>query len=122
MTTLGNRLRTLRKNRKLTQKDLSEHFSIDRSTISKYEKDILLPDSKLLKYLAEYFNVSADYLLGIADIKKDMCYENLSDQEKYALKFAHKLNELGLEITDIDIDELVLAAVTVIQYKKHQNK
>lgn len=122
MITFGNRLKFLRKNKKLTQKDLAEQFSLDRSTISKYEKDIILPESKLLKSFAEFFNVSTDYLLGIIDIKRDVDFTNLSNHEKCALIFAQKLYDSGLEITENDIDDMILASKIILQYKKHQDE
>lgn len=122
MIKFGSRLKLLRKHLGITQKDLAEHFLLDRSTISKYEKDLMLPESKLLISLASFFNVSIDYLLGITDIKKDLNFDNLSLQDKCGLMISQKLYDSGFRITENDIDDLVLASTIILQYKQHQNK
>ena len=122
MSTFGSRLLTLRKNNNLTQKDLADNLSINRSSISKYEKDILLPDCKLLKSLAVFFNVSADYILGISDIKKDLAFEKLSEHEQCGLILAESLYDSGFEINKNDVKDLELVCSIILQYTKNQKK
>ena len=70
MNMLGNKLRSLRKEKGLTQvqlsKELNEKFSLntDRVMISKWETGFQTPVVGTLKYIAKYFNVSLDYLNG----------------------------------------------------------
>ena len=66
MATFGNILEELRKDRKMTQKELSEVIYVNTGTISNYENDRYLPDIEKLIMLADYFNVTIDYLLGRA--------------------------------------------------------
>ena len=66
MATFGNILEELRKDRKMTQKELSEVIYVTTGTISNYENDRYLPDIEKLIMLADYFNVTIDYLLGRA--------------------------------------------------------
>ena len=40
--------------------------------LSKYEKDVTVIKVDILKRLAEYFNVTTDYLLGVSDVKRDL--------------------------------------------------
>ena len=40
--------------------------------LSKYEKDITIIKVDILKRIAEYFNVTTDYLLGLSDMKRDL--------------------------------------------------
>lgn len=54
----------LRKEKKLTQSDLAEVLGISRQAYSNYEAGKRQPDNETLLKLAEYFNVSVDYLLG----------------------------------------------------------
>mgnify|MGYP001187637283 CR=1 FL=1 len=63
-----NRLRELRINKKLTQQDMANHLGISRQGYAKYENDQSEPDYKTIKILASFFNVSADYLLGLTDV------------------------------------------------------
>lgn len=63
MSTFGTRLKRLRINMDMTQQDFAEQFNLNKSSISKYEKDKNLPENQLLLEIADYFNVSVDYLL-----------------------------------------------------------
>ena len=61
----GERLIELRKDEGLTQKQLSEKLHINYRTYSGYEREeIEAPDDVKIK-LAQFFNVSIDYLLGV---------------------------------------------------------
>jgi len=66
----GNRLRKLRKERKLTQEQLGELIDLSESTISLYEGNKRQPDYNTLYKLAKFFRVSSDYLLGYSDIRE----------------------------------------------------
>lgn len=61
----GTRLKKLRVQRGLSQRELAESISIDRSMISLYENDHREIPTSTAKLIANYFNVSVDYLLGI---------------------------------------------------------
>ena len=61
--TLGEILRKLLDERDITQKQLAENLNISTSTISNYFQDNREPDYKTLKSIADYFNVTTDYLL-----------------------------------------------------------
>ena len=61
--TLADRIRTLRKQKKLTQLELSEMLYVTDKAVSKWETNEGNPDISLLSKLAEIFDVSIDYLL-----------------------------------------------------------
>jgi transcriptional regulator with XRE-family HTH domain len=65
---LGERLATLRKNKGLTQEELAPILNITRSALSLYELNKRDPDTNTLKRIADYFNVTTDYLLGRSDV------------------------------------------------------
>lgn len=60
----GKRLAKLRNDISLTQEELADRLSMSRSTYAQYEVDRREPDFKTLTRLADFFNVSVDYLLG----------------------------------------------------------
>lgn len=60
---LGERLTKLRKNKKLTQQELAQELKISRSSLSQYEINKRQPDYETLKLIADYFQVSIDYLI-----------------------------------------------------------
>lgn len=65
--TFGKRLRLLRKKMNMTQKDLADKFSLGESTIGMYERDEREPSFEFVRQLADFFNVTTDYLLGRTD-------------------------------------------------------
>ncbi len=62
-----NRLKDLREDKDLTQKDIAELFKIDQSNYSKYELEKIGIPLELLKKSAFYYNTSTDYILGITN-------------------------------------------------------
>lgn len=60
----AQRLRELRKRKKLTMKELGRKFNLAESTISGYENGNRTPDLEVIEKIADYFEVSTDYLLG----------------------------------------------------------
>lgn len=67
MQKFSNRLISLRKERSLTQEDLAKIIHKKRSTVSGYETEGKEPDLETVCFLAKYFGVSTDYLLGHSD-------------------------------------------------------
>jgi len=66
----GERLKALREEKKITRLSLSNILNVSYSTVSKYETNIRFPDKETLITMANYFNVSLDYLLCRSDIKE----------------------------------------------------
>lgn len=60
---MKNRLKELRKSRKLTQVALQMQTGIEQALLSKYETEERIPPTETLLKLAEYYNVSIDYIL-----------------------------------------------------------
>ncbi len=69
MKVFGTRLKLLREKHNLTQLALSTRLGMAQESISAYERDNNTPSIEVLKEIADYFNVSADYLLGIDDLE-----------------------------------------------------
>lgn len=63
----GERIRTLREAKGLTQKDLAEQLDIGEKEIWRYENTESNPTSLKLTKIALFFNVSTDYILGLSD-------------------------------------------------------
>lgn len=59
----GNKLKRLRENKNLLQKELANIIGISLSSISMYERGERQPDNETLKKFSKFFNVSIDYLL-----------------------------------------------------------
>lgn len=67
MQKFSDRLISLRKERGMTQEELAKAINKKRSTLSGYETEGKEPDLELVCFLAKYFGVSTDYLLGYSD-------------------------------------------------------
>ena len=65
----GNRIKRLREEKQMKQDELAKILSISPSAIGMYERDEREPNDELTLKLAEYFNVTTDYLLGKSDIR-----------------------------------------------------
>ena len=59
-----NRIKELRKSKKITQKELASHLGIADSTLSYWEQGKYEPDINALRQLSKFFNVSIDYIIG----------------------------------------------------------
>lgn len=62
-----NRLKELRQAKGLSQKELGQAIGTTYSAISYWEKDVNEPKISYVIALCKYFEVSADYLLGLSD-------------------------------------------------------
>ena len=60
----GKRLSDLRKKKNWTQEELAKKLNVSAQAVSKWEKDVSLPDVGLLSSIASTFDTSIDYLLG----------------------------------------------------------
>ena len=66
-TILGHRLKELRKEHGLSQKQFAEVFGINAVTYLHYEKEQREPPLSLLADFAKFYGVTVDYLLGLVD-------------------------------------------------------
>ena len=66
-TLLGKRLKELREEKNLTQKQLAEMLNMNSVTYLHYEKAQREPPLSVLVDFAKFYDVSVDYLLGLKD-------------------------------------------------------
>lgn len=64
---MHNNLRVLRKQHNLTQVALQVETGIEQALLSKFENGERIPPTETLLILADYYNVSIDYILGRTD-------------------------------------------------------
>lgn len=76
-------LKELREEKKLSQQKLAAIINVSQQSIYKYENGLAEPDFATLKNLANYFDVSVDYLIDNTDIR-----------QKYEHHIDEKLNDL----------------------------
>lgn len=95
----AKRLKELRLNNGLTQKELAKSIEVGRTTISEYESGKIVPKQEGLLKIANHFNVSVDYLTGVSDDPATR-KENASDLDAL-LNTVHYilLDEYGTPVT-----------------------
>lgn len=76
----GNRLKTLRIKKKLTQQQLADLLGLTKSVISAYENGLRYPAYDVLIKIARIFKVSTDFLLGV-EIKREIDTSGLTDEQ-----------------------------------------
>lgn len=83
MKTLSNRLKSLRKEKGLTLEQMATDLGTTKVTLSRYENGIREPKGETLNLIANYFNVSIDYLFARTDNRN-----SLSNEDKVDVKVA----------------------------------
>ena len=86
---IGKHLKTLREKNNLTQEQLADKLFVSRSNVSKWERNISLPDAETLLELSKIFNVSVDDIL-LGNDKNDSSgvlniYKQIEKQKKVML-------------------------------------
>lgn len=100
-TILGLRIKELRIELGLLQKDVAMKLGLSTSGYGYYETGKRSPDSDMIKKLSGLFEVSSDYLLGISDDKN-----NLSKSIKNDLR--NSFSTKGLSKIDIEIIQAII--------------
>jgi len=98
MQTFGERLRRIRREQFIRQKQLAEHLNIAVSTLSQYENDKRHPNFEILSQISQYFNVSTDYLLGVDDNINDNITKTIDSIDEKL--HDHSYQELLHKMTD----------------------
>lgn len=106
-------LKTLRKSRGLTQVQFAEIFNISSGTIAMWETNKRVPDTSMLIKIAEFFNVTVDYLLGKSEVPTANSDNQLED---VYLSLAKTAQDEGIDPDDIRL------AIETIRAMKRQKK
>lgn len=105
-------LKKLREECKLTQEELANHLGLKRYNISDWEQERTQPDIESIKKLANYFNVSIDYLLGKSDVR------NINnpdiDESSFKVAFYNEVEDLS--------DDMKEQVLDYVRYLRNKNK
>ena len=105
------RLKNLRAESKISQSALGQMIGISQQTVAKWEKGLATPNPETVGKLAQIFDVSADFLLGISDRKS-----NESEDIKFALWGGD-----ADEISDEMLEDVRRYAKFIHEQKKNPN-
>ncbi len=91
------KIRELRKVAGITQEEAAKHLQISRQVFANYENEINQPSPEMLCKIADYFNVTIDYLVGRESEDGLVVPEgqSLSGDEKELLEGFRRLNAAG---------------------------
>lgn len=92
---LGNRIKGLRENNNISQKELGEGIGVSDVMISMYEQGKKNPSLPTMTKLSEYFGVTTDYLLGIEPLE--------NDEIPMYMSLAKNAQENGISLDDIKL-------------------
>lgn len=70
---MGETIRTLRKEKGMTQKELADKLNITDKAVSKWERDIACPDTATIPKLAEIFEISLEELMNVKSAPASEC-------------------------------------------------
>lgn len=130
----GMRLITLRLERNVTQKELGDVLGVDKATIAHYEGELSTPDVDALHKLADFFGVSIEYLIGIADYnascypkadrlsrkEEESCVVDNSEGDSNVIELKSEYVILAKELQDscVDPNDIRAFLLLVNKYKK----
>ena len=81
-------LRRFRKGTGLNQEEVAEKLGIKRQAYQPYETGKITPSVGMIKRIAQVFDVSADYLLGLSDTPRPTPYNEKEIKEAFAIRDA----------------------------------
>lgn len=85
---LGEKLKEIRKRFDLSQEELEEIMNVSRQAITKWERDVGIPDISNLKEISKTFGVSIDYLLDNKFELPKLIMKKKLDKKKYKNKLS----------------------------------
>ncbi|WP_283590337.1 helix-turn-helix domain-containing protein [Ligilactobacillus saerimneri] len=99
---IGQRIRDLRKQKKMSQSELAKIIGVTQTTITAWETGKAEPSSSAVANLADYFGVTTDYLLGRPEEKKEKDSNSVDLADKKAL-----LTYQGIPLSDEDREIII---------------
>lgn len=114
MYDLGSRLKTLRKQRGLTQKILARRINKSISAVSSYESNAQLPPLDVLESLSSVLNVSLDYLVGL-DSHNSYSTKTLSAEQREIVDLLFKEFSVTEQRNEILTQQQILILQKLLQ-------
>ncbi len=108
------RIKQLRLDNNMSQEELGKLVGISKVSVWQWENGINYPNNETLLKLADYFQVSTDYLLGKSDIR------NINNEnEDYRIAF----DDIGKDYAELEDSEKDMIKTMIKAFKdKHQKK
>lgn len=120
MDTLGKRLKELREENSFTLEYVATKLNTTKTSIARYEKNDREPKSEMLTALANFYNVSVDYLLGRTD-ERNIHKEKPKLDEGIKTIAAHRVNPYE-DISEEGINKINEYIEMVRMMEQNKNK
>lgn len=91
---MGNRIKELRKEYGMTQDDIAKKLGLTRSAISSYERGRLEPTFQNIIKLADMFDVSAKYLMGLSISRNG---ENTDKRQDIKIEVKNLMSDISVD-------------------------
>lgn len=123
----GERLQELRKQKKITRDELAKALKLSYSAIAKYETNVRKPDQDTLKKIADFFDVTVDYLLGRSNHRKltkkdEKDISKIIEETKQKIENTEGLMLDGEILGPEDIESIINAMRVGLEMAKIKNK
>jgi transcriptional regulator with XRE-family HTH domain len=124
---IGERIKSLREERKITQQELARYLGVSQKTISNYENGERSPDPDTLRKIADYFDVTVDYLLGRSNHRKltrrdERDIEKIIEETRQRIENTEGLMLDGEILSQEDVDAIINAMRVGLEMAKLRNK
>lgn len=96
MVKIGEKIKTLRRERELTQETLAEFLGVTAQSVSKWERGESCPDIAILPSIASFFKVTTDELLGVDD----------EENKRKIKRYIDEYNELRMKNTPYVLEQI----------------
>lgn len=125
MRTIGDTIKLLREERRLSQQALADGLNVKRSTISMWEAGKRAPNDELKENICDFFNVDLNFLYGITDCRNSARehpenYSNISinNQSHYAVLDKNEKNLLDIYRDLDDKGQHTVDTVAQMEYER----
>lgn len=119
---IDKRLKTLRNQSHKSQQDVCQAINIEQSTLANYENGKRIPKIDILIKIAQYYNVTTDYLLGIQEENTIHQLSSLNPITTRERQLVETFRQLDDDYKDIAIGEIkrLLKEQHLIETQRHE--
>lgn len=118
---IGNRINTLLAQQEKKQKDLAQFLGVKDNMVSYWAGGSRVPTTEQIIRIAQFFDVSTDYLLGLSDVQntdKDVKFIcEYTGLEENAVDVLHNYKKFGLETVTNAVNWLIKTEMSTIYYQ-----
>lgn len=121
----GTILKNLRLEKNITQKDLAKHLGVSDRSVGYYETGQRTPPPDILEKIADYFNVTVDFLLGRTEERNPHSEKNIEEEYKDEIEALEEFRQImidkGFDYEDKTYEELAEIIVKHIKIQELLN-